>query len=62
MPSTSPLSELPKQYDHTAAQERWYSFWQKKGYFHGEPSPDRKPYTIVIPPPNVTGALHLDTH
>ncbi len=56
---TSPTRELPKQYDHATAQERWYPFWQEKGYFHSEPSPDRKPYTIVIPPPNVTGALHL---
>ncbi len=50
---------LPKQYDHAAAQRRWYPFWEKNGYFHSEPNPDRKPYTIVIPPPNVTGALHL---
>jgi valyl-tRNA synthetase len=55
----SPLDELPKQYDHAAAQHRWYPFWEKQGYFHSEPNPLRKPYTIVIPPPNVTGALHL---
>ncbi len=51
--------ELPKQYDHEAAQGRWYRFWEEKGYFHSEPNRKRKPYTIVIPPPNVTGALHL---
>ena len=51
--------ELPKQYDHAAAQQRWYRFWEDEGYFHSEPDPGRKPYTIVIPPPNVTGALHL---
>jgi len=51
--------ELPKQYDHAAAQERWYAFWEERGYFHSEPDPKRKPFTIVIPPPNVTGALHL---
>ena len=56
--------ELPKQYDHAAAQERWYAFWEEKGYFHSEPDPEWKrfpkgPFTIVIPPPNVTGALHL---
>ncbi|MGD9721081.1 MAG: valine--tRNA ligase [Pirellulales bacterium] len=58
---TTPLAthELPKQYDHEAAQNRWYPFWQERGYFHSEPDPDRQPYTIVIPPPNVTGALHL---
>ncbi|MHB8897385.1 MAG: class I tRNA ligase family protein [Thermoguttaceae bacterium] len=53
------LSDLPKQYDHAAAQKRWYPFWESQGYFHSRPRPDRKPYTIVIPPPNVTGALHL---
>jgi valyl-tRNA synthetase len=52
-------AELPKQYDHAAAQERWYRFWEEKGLFHSEPDPKKKPYTIVIPPPNVTGALHL---
>ena len=56
-----PLSahELPTQYDHRAAQDRWYPFWKERGYFHSAPDPARKPYTIVIPPPNVTGALHL---
>ncbi|MGD0383666.1 MAG: valine--tRNA ligase, partial [Thermoguttaceae bacterium] len=53
------INELPKQYDHAAAQEQWYRFWEEKGYFHSEPNPKKKPYTIVIPPPNVTGALHL---
>ena len=53
------MNELPKQYDHAAAQERWYPFWEERGYFHSEPNPAQTPYTIVIPPPNVTGALHL---
>ena len=53
------LNDLPKQYDHAAAQKRWYPFWEKQGYFHSQPRADRKPYSIVIPPPNVTGALHL---
>ena len=51
--------DLPKQYDHAAAQRRWYPFWEERGYFHSEPNPSRRPYTIVIPPPNVTAALHL---
>ncbi len=51
--------ELPKQYDHKAAQERWYPFWEEQGHFHAKPDAARKPYCIVIPPPNVTGALHL---
>ncbi len=53
------MTELPKQYDHAAAQDRWYKFWEEQGYFHSEPDPAKKPFTIVIPPPNVTGALHL---
>ncbi len=59
MANRSESAELPKQYDHAAAQTRWYAFWEEEGYFHSEPRADRKPYTIVIPPPNVTGALHL---
>ncbi len=52
-------AELPKQYDPQEAQRRWYDFWLAKGYFHADPASDKPPYTIVIPPPNVTGALHL---
>ena len=59
MATTSAKNELPKQFDHAAAQDRWYPLWEGKGYFHSLPHPDRRPYTIVIPPPNVTGALHL---
>ncbi|MGL4594009.1 MAG: class I tRNA ligase family protein, partial [Thermoguttaceae bacterium] len=51
--------ELPKQYDPAAAQEKWGDFWNKKKFFESRPNPDKKPYCIVIPPPNVTGALHL---
>ncbi|HEX7375585.1 MAG TPA: valine--tRNA ligase [Pirellulales bacterium] len=55
----TPLADLPTQYHHAAPQQRWYAFWEEQGYFHSEPDPNRKPYSIVIPPPNVTGALHL---
>jgi valyl-tRNA synthetase len=51
--------ELPAQYDPHKAQQRWYDFWLEKGYFHADVASDRPPYCIVIPPPNVTGALHL---
>ncbi len=54
----SPAS-FPNRFDHQAAQQRIYDQWEQAGYFHAEPDPSRKPYTIVIPPPNVTGALHL---
>ncbi len=52
-------TDLPKQYEHLDVQRRWYPVWEQRGYFHSEPDPKRKPYCIVIPPPNVTGALHL---
>src|SRR2546430_9678826 len=52
-------TELPKAYDPKAAQEKWLTFWAERGYFNSDPDPKRKAYTIVIPPPNVTGALHL---
>lgn len=55
----SKINELPSQYDHTAAQEKWYPFWEDQGYFHADPKSKKPPFTIVIPPPNVTGALHL---
>lgn len=51
--------ELPKAYDPKTAQERFLAFWDQQGYFHSEPDASRTPYTIVIPPPNVTGALHM---
>ncbi len=53
------LPDLPKAYDPADAQRRWYAFWLEKGYFHADPASEKPPYTIVIPPPNVTGALHL---
>jgi valyl-tRNA synthetase len=55
----SPLADLPKQYDPKAAQDRWYAFWLEKGYFRATADADRPGYCVVIPPPNVTGALHL---
>ncbi len=51
--------ELPKQYDPKEAQARWYRFWEESGYFNADPNPDKKPHTIMIPLPNVTGALHM---
>jgi valyl-tRNA synthetase len=54
-----PTLDLPKAYDPQAAQNRWYPFWLERGYFHADPASPKPPYSIVIPPPNVTGALHL---
>lgn len=50
---------LPKAYDPKTVEEKWYRFWLEHNCFHAEVDPDRKPYAIVIPPPNVTGRLHL---
>ncbi|NLM38209.1 MAG: valine--tRNA ligase, partial [Firmicutes bacterium] len=50
---------LPKAYDPKTVEEKWYRFWLEHNCFHAEVEPDRKPYAIVIPPPNVTGRLHL---
>jgi valyl-tRNA synthetase len=52
-------AELPKAYDPQEAQRRWLPWWQERGVGHSEPDAGRVPYTIVIPPPNVTGALHM---
>lgn len=52
-------AELPKQYDPQDAQKRWLAYWQERGFGMARPDAERQPYTIVIPPPNVTGALHL---
>lgn len=51
--------ELAKTYDPKGIEERLYQKWLDKKYFHAEPNPDKKPFTIVIPPPNVTGQLHM---
>ena len=53
------MHELPKQYDHKAAQARCRALWDKTRSWHAEPAAGRKVFSIVIPPPNVTGALHL---
>lgn len=52
-------AEIPKQYDHSEVENKWYKRWESAGLFHAEPNPDKKPYTIVIPPPNITGKLHM---
>lgn len=51
--------ELEKVYDPRQVEDRTYRFWQEKRYFHAQPNPEKKPYTIVMPPPNITGQLHL---
>jgi valyl-tRNA synthetase len=50
---------LPDRYDPHQAEERWYRVWEEGGYFRADPFAKTKPYCIVIPPPNVTGSLHV---
>lgn len=53
------MRELPKVYDPAAVEKKIYDMWQKGGYFKGVINPDKKPFSIVMPPPNVTGQLHM---
>ncbi|MCH9630370.1 MAG: Valine--tRNA ligase [Chlamydiia bacterium] len=51
--------ELPKAYDPTQVEEKWYRFWEDGGFFKADPESDKPPYCIILPPPNVTGVLHM---
>ncbi|MBN1283324.1 MAG: valine--tRNA ligase, partial [Proteobacteria bacterium] len=53
------MKELPKAYEHKEVEARWYGEWERAGSFHVPDSPESPPYCIVIPPPNITGALHM---
>lgn len=52
-------TEMPTTYDPKTAEQKWYQYWLDGGYFKAGKRPDAKPFTIVIPPPNVTGMLHI---
>ena len=51
--------EISKTYNPKETEDKWYSYWMENGFFKSTPNPDKEPYTIVIPPPNVTGVLHM---
>jgi valyl-tRNA synthetase len=53
------MTELPKAYQPEDIEKRWYAEWERTGAFGADPATDKKPYVIVLPPPNVTGALHM---
>ena len=53
------VNTLPKTYESKDVEAKWYEFWLKNHYFHAQDASDRKPFCIVIPPPNVTGMLHM---
>lgn len=52
------MKDLGK-YEPGAIEEKWYNFWEEHGVFHDEPEEGKEPYSIVLPPPNVTGQLHM---
>lgn len=58
MSSEKNISEIPAQYDASKVEDKWYAYWMENNYFHSEPD-DRESFTVVIPPPNVTGVLHM---
>ena len=53
------MGEIADRYDPTRVEPHWYAVWEERGYFHALADSPKKPYCIVIPPPNVTGSLHL---
>jgi len=53
------MTELPKAYEPTVVEEKWQNRWMSEGCFHADPHSDKPAYSIVIPPPNVTGVLHM---
>jgi valyl-tRNA synthetase len=52
-------SQLDSVYKHKEVEDKWYNFWIDKNYFHAKADLNKKPFTIVIPPPNITGILHM---
>lgn len=57
--STKSNPELEKVYNPNTVEEKWYKVWLEQGYYKPSPDSDKEPFTIVIPPPNVTGSLHI---
>ena len=58
-PSPSAPAPIADRYEPAAVEERWYPEWEQRGFFRADPASPKPPYCIVIPPPNVTGALHM---
>ena len=52
-------NNIPKVYDPQAVEKKWYEYWEKNGCFHAEVDTSKKPFCIVMPPPNITGKLHM---
>ncbi|CVK20372.1 valine--tRNA ligase [Sporomusa sphaeroides] len=52
-------NNIPTVYDPQAVEAKWYAFWEENNLFHAKTDPNKQPFSIVIPPPNVTGQLHM---
>lgn len=57
--SSASFSEIPKTYSPKDVEEKWYQYWYEHNLYHSEVDESKEPYTIVIPPPNITGILHI---
>ncbi|MCX5716372.1 MAG: class I tRNA ligase family protein, partial [Candidatus Omnitrophica bacterium] len=53
------MTNIPSVYNPNTVEDKWYKLWEESGFFRASPDPKKKPYCIVIPPPNVTGILHM---
>lgn len=57
--NAKPASQMPSSYDPGAVEGKWYSHWEDNNFFHAMVNPEQEPFCIVMPPPNVTGQLHM---
>ena len=57
--TNQPQEEMAKAYEAGLVEDKWYAYWMSKGYFKPRIDPAKKPFTIIMPPPNVTGELHV---
>ena len=53
------MTELTKVFEHATVDPKWYAYWEDIGAFRADPESDRQPFSMVLPPPNVTGVLHI---
>ena len=60
LPAAAAVTDaLPKTYDPAGTESRWQQAWERSGAFHPDPAAEGEPFSVVIPPPNVTGSLHM---
>jgi len=57
-PPSTPAGDISDRYDPAAVEKRWYPLWEERGYFRADSTAKGKPFSISMPPPNVTGSLH----